>query len=222
MNMHRYAVIVAGGSGLRMGTDIPKQFIPIKGRPILMHTISKFLLLTNAPRIVVVLPKDQIDTWIKLCEEYSFEVDHTIAIGGETRFQSVRNGLNEIKDINSLVAIHDGVRPLVDISVIENCYRVAEELGNAIPVIKPVESVRMEEGEGSFPVDRNKILLVQTPQVFKTEIIKNCYETSFQPSFTDDASVAELHGIKINLVEGNRENIKITNPLDLKFAESLI
>lgn len=220
--MHRYALIVAGGSGTRMGVEIPKQFITIGNKPILMHTIQKFVGLTTQIDIVLVLPKNQIDKWFELCKEYNFKIEHKIVVGGETRFHSVKNGLNEIVIPDSIVAIHDGVRPFVTQKVIEECYKVAEKLRNAIPVIKPVESVRMENSSGSYPVDRNSVYLVQTPQVFQSAIIKECYQTAFQPSYTDDASVAEFHGIKINLVDGNRENIKITSPLDLKIAESIL
>ncbi len=205
-----------------MGSETPKQFILISGKPILMHTVTKFASMAIVPRIILALPKNQIETWKKLCDRYKFNFEHTIVAGGETRFHSVQNGLQEVGDINSLVAIHDGVRPLVSTVVIENCFRVAELKGNAVPVVKPLESVRMMEGTDSIPVDRNKVFLVQTPQVFKTGVIKKCYDIEFQQSFTDDASVAEYQGEIIHLVEGNRENIKITTPVDLKFAETLI
>jgi 2-C-methyl-D-erythritol 4-phosphate cytidylyltransferase len=222
MAAKRYALIVAGGSGVRMGADIPKQFLEIAGLPILMHTIEKFRGLTICPEIVLVLPQSQIEYWNELCQIHGFFVEHTIEHGGETRFHSVKNGLGLIRDTNSIVAIHDGVRPLVATDVIELCYQIAEQKGNAVPVVTPVESIRLKDGNVSYPYPRDKVLLVQTPQVFRNEVIKECYETPYQSLFTDDASVAEFNGISINLVEGNRENIKITTPIDLIFAEVLL
>lgn len=221
MAIQRNALIVAGGSGVRMGYDVPKQFILLAGKPILMHTISLFDSLSYKPEIILVLPENQIDTWNNLCDIHKFSIKHTIVIGGDTRFQSVKNGLSIIKD-EGLVAIHDGVRPLVSKGVVENCFNTAEQFNCAIPVIKPVESVRISDSDGSYPIDRDSIMLVQTPQVFRSSIIKRCYETPWQPSFTDDASVAEFCGEKVHLVEGNRENIKITTPMDLAIAEVLI
>lgn len=222
MSTLRIALIVAGGSGLRMGADVPKQFIMINGLPILMHTLNVFARIPAVNEIVLVLPESQIEQWKLLCQKHQFIVNHTIVKGGETRYQSVKNGLMSISNTNALIAIHDGVRPLVSKDVIENCFATAEKYGNAIPVIKPVESVRLEMGTNSKIADREKVFLVQTPQVFKSSIIKKGYETPYQPSFTDDASVAEFMGEKIQLVEGNRENIKITTPFDLIIAEALI
>lgn len=221
MPMPKYALIVAGGSGTRMGYDIPKQFIALHGEPILMHTLRLFDRVPSKPKIILVLPESQIDVWKDLCKQHSFSINHEIVKGGETRFQSVKNGLASIQN-EGLVAIHDGVRPLVSIDVIENCYTAAQQFGSAIPVIKPVESVRMSDKTGSYPVNREDVFLVQTPQVFKTSIIQRCYNTPWQPSFTDDASVVEFSGEKVYLVDGNRENIKITTPLDLTIAEALL
>lgn len=222
MSTNRFAVIVAGGSGQRMGSETPKQFLILNGKPILMHTIELFLSLSQKPGIVLVLPKNQMERWKNLCVEYSFTANLTLTAGGETRFQSVKNGLSLIPLNNSLVAIHDGVRPLVSKQVIEECYATAAQKGIAIPVIKPVESVRLVEGSTSKAFDRNSVLLVQTPQVFKSELIKECYNVPEQPYFTDDASVVESQGYTIHTVEGNRENIKITTPFDLQIAEMLI
>lgn len=222
MSTRRIALIVAGGSGLRMRTDIPKQFLLINGKPILMHTLNVFSNISSIEEIILVLPENQIEHWQSLCIEYDFKVNHTITKGGDTRYHSVKNGLMQISNSDSLVAIHDGVRPLVSKDVIENCFATAEKYGNAIPVIKPVESVRMVEGSKSYITDREKVRLVQTPQVFKFSIISRGYESPYHPAFTDDASVIEFMGEKIQLVEGNRENIKITTPLDLKIAETLL
>lgn len=222
MSASRIALIVAGGSGSRMGAEIPKQFLLIKGMPILMHTINVFANIPSVDEIILVIPESQIEHWKSLCKKHHFSVSHSITKGGETRYQSVKNGLMQINNPDALVAIHDGVRPLVSKEVVENCFTAGEKYGNAIPVVKPVESVRIQEGDNSFIADREKVLLVQTPQVFKTSLIKKGYETPYQPSFTDDASVIEFMGEKIHLVDGNRENIKITTPLDLKIAETLM
>ncbi len=222
MSANRIVLVVAGGTGLRMGAEVPKQFLPIHGLPILMHTLNVFASIPSVDEIILVLPESQIEQWGSLCTKHHFKVSHTIAKGGETRYQSVKNGLRLVSNPNALVAIHDGVRPLVSKEVIENFFTAAENYGNANPVVKPVESVRIQEGNNSAITDREKILLVQTPQVFKVSIIKKGYETPYQPSFTDDASVVEFMGANIHLVEGNRENIKITTPLDLKIAETLI
>jgi len=222
MDSSRIVIIVAGGTGTRMGTDIPKQFIPILGEPILMHTIRLFNALQSVSEIILVLPKPQVEAWLDLCKKHWFNIPHTLADGGETRFRSVSNGLAKVTDPNALVAIHDGVRPLVSKEVVERCFHEAEKFGNAIPIVKPVETVRFAEGTESYPVERDKVMLVQTPQVFRVSVIKKCYETSWQPSFTDDASVAEFSGEKIHLVDGNRENIKITTQQDLLIAAVLL
>lgn len=222
MNSRRIVIIVAGGSGTRMGADIPKQFLPLLGKPILIHTIEAFLAIPSLTEIILVLPASQIPVWFDLCKKHHFEIKHTIVEGGETRFQSVSNGLMKVLDSEALVAIHDGVRPLVSSEVIEKCFQEAEKYGNAIPAIKPSETVRFCKESGTIPVDREKVLLIQTPQVFKSSIIKKCHQTLWQPSFTDDASVVEHAGNQIHIVEGNRENIKITTPQDLLFAEVLL
>lgn len=222
MYTKRYAIIVAGGSGVRMGYDIPKQFIELNGKPILMRTIDVFDSLLNRPEIIVVLPETQIEQWNSLCKTHNYHVNHRVTVGGAERFFSVKNGLNLVDDNNSLVAIHDGVRPLVNPVVVESCFETAAHLGNAIPVIPPVESIRLIQQDGSVAFPRNNVLLVQTPQVFKTSVIKKGYEQPFSPNFTDDASVVEALGEKIYTVEGNRENIKITNQTDLIYANALV
>ncbi len=222
MQTKRYAIIVAGGSGVRMGYDIPKQFIELNGKPILMWTIDVFDGLANRPEIIVVLPEAQVGQWNELCRKHSYKTKHKITVGGKERYLSVKNGIDLVYDANSIVAIHDGVRPLVNPSVIEECYITAEKLGNAIPVIQPVESVRIIEKNSSSAFPRSNVLLVQTPQVFKASLIKRCYEQPFNASFTDDASVIEAMGEKVFIVNGNRENIKITTQTDLIFANALL
>jgi len=219
--MKLYALIVAGGTGERMKSEIPKQFIEIAGKPILMHTINKFREFYNSIDIIVVLPENQLRFWSDLQKKYSFSVPHTLVKGGESRFYSVKNGL-EFIDEPGLVAIHDGVRPFVSIETIKRCFEAAGKLGNAIPVISPSDSLRMVTENGNKPVDRTKIKFIQTPQVFRTDLIRNAYRQNYLPEFTDDAMVLERTGEKINLVEGNRENIKITNPEDLLIAGALL
>ena len=219
--MKRYAVIVAGGSGSRMKSDVPKQFIEIGSKPILMHAIDTFKRFDSAIQIIVVLPVAQIEYWKSLCEEFRFDTIHDVVNGGETRFHSVSNGLALIKE-PGIVGVHDGVRPFVSQETLINTYTTAEKSGNAVPVIDAFESVRQTDGKSNRSIYRSTIKLVQTPQVFRTEQLLKAYQTEFKTDFTDDASVAEAAGYSINLVEGNRENIKITTPLDLKIAESIL
>jgi len=218
--MKLYAVIVAGGSGKRMGADIPKQFLELAGKPVLMHTIERFKTFDDSIEIVTVLPENQLRHWTELQEKYSFTVPNTLVKGGKSRFFSVRNGL-EFVEVPGLVAIHDGVRPLVTIDTIKRCFETAEKMGNAIPVIPPSDTLRMITETGNSPISRLNVRQVQTPQVFSTDLIKKAYLQDYLPEFTDDATVLEKTGVKINLVEGNRENIKITNPEDLIIARSL-
>jgi len=222
MSIKRYAIIVAGGSGIRMGMEIPKQFIELDGKPILMRTIDVFDGLQSHPNIIVVLPESQILYWKELCLKHNYTVQHRIVNGGKERFFSVQNGLDLVDDSNAVVAIHDGVRPLVSVNVVEECYRVAEEKGNAIPVVQPVESVRLIENESTVAFSRSKVRLVQTPQVFRASLIKKSYSQSYKPEFTDDASVIEAFGEVVYTVEGNVENIKITNRTDLLIATALL
>ncbi len=213
-----YALIVAGGKGLRMGTDLPKQFLPIGGKPVLMRTLEAFYACNAEIQIILVLPHSQQDYWRQLCKEYCFSLPHVIADGGETRFHSVKNGLALVKT-PALVGVHDGVRPFVAREVITRCYDLAAEKKAVIPVIGVVETVRRIGGEGSVTVGRDDYRLVQTPQVFDAELLKAAYEL---PHFTDDASVVEALGASVFLTQGNRENIKITTPFDLKIATALI
>ncbi len=219
--MERYVLIVAGGAGRRMNAVLPKQFLPLAGRPLLMHTIQKMHLCTGHAPVTVVLPADHIDLWNNLVSKHRFDIRHTVVVGGEERFWSVRNGLETLPE-EGLVAIHDGVRPLVSEETVARCLAEAEISGAAIPVIAPRESVRMVTVRGTLPMNRDSIRLVQTPQVFRLDLIKKAYNIEFNPLFTDDATVAEQAGIPVSVVEGNVENIKITTPNDLLYAGVLI
>ena len=218
-----YIIIVAGGKGLRMGSDIPKQFLPIGGKPVLMRTLERFREYSEDIQIILVLPEAQQDYWHQLCQEYHFDVEYTLANGGQTRFHSVQNGLAKVPDdAIGVVGVHDGVRPFPSIEVIRNCYTTAREKKAVIPVIPVVETVRHLEGEQSKTVPRDAYRLVQTPQTFDIQLLKAANRQPYNDGFTDDASVVEAFGYDITLVEGNRENIKITTPYDLKIAEALI
>lgn len=219
--MKRFAIIVAGGKGERMGNEIPKQFIPINGIPVLMHTLRTFYTFDPSINIILVLPSSQIATWQNLCSAHNFNILHTTTEGGATRFDSVKNGLALINS-ESLIAIHDGVRPLVSKQTLLNCFSTAETSGSAIPVTPVVETLRKISGIESKTVDRSQYRIVQTPQIFHYQIIAKAYQQDFDPTFTDDASVVESLGIKVNLVEGNSENIKITTPPDLRIASFLL
>ena len=208
-------IIVAGGKGLRMGGNIPKQFIVVDGKPILMHTIERFHNFDSTMQLVVVLPKDQHDYWNGLCQQYGFDIPITIADGGKERFHSVKNGLACVHPRCSLIGVHDGVRPYVATEVIQRCYEAAAANGAAIPVVDVFETLRHITPDGSHTVPRQDYKLVQTPQVFQADMLRRDDEQPFTPSFTDDASVGEALGHNITLVEGNRENIKITTKEDL-------
>lgn len=218
--MKKHIIIVAGGKGLRMGGDIPKQFLPVCGKPVLMRTLEAFHAYDASMRLILVLPVSQQAYWKQLCEEYQFDLVHEIANGGETRFHSVKNGLALVKE-DGLVGVHDGVRPFVSQEVITRCYEEAASLKAVIPVIGVVETVRHLTEEGSETVPRDQYKLVQTPQVFDVTLLHRAYQQEYTDLFTDDASVVEALGEKVYLVEGNRENIKLTTPFDLKLAELL-
>jgi len=229
----KYAIVVAGGKGLRMGADLPKQFLPIDGKPVLMRTLEAFERAIPGIHIILVLPADQQDFWRELCLRHSFTLPHSIATGGETRFHSVKNGLNSISPDSSsvreesLVAVHDGVRPFVSADVIRRCFDAAHDHGAAVPVVPVVETLcqlvpQTQGGAESLTVDRSLYRLVQTPQTFQLQLLQRAYAQPYRDAFTDDASVVEALGHPITLVEGNRENIKITTPFDLAVAEALI
>ncbi len=226
--MRKYAIVVAGGKGLRMGSEIPKQFIPVRGRPVLMRTLDAFRAYDGSVELIVVLPVAQQDYWNGLCREYDFRVPCRLADGGETRFRSVANGLAYVPDgeADALVAVHDGVRPFVSREVMAACYGAAAQWRAAVPVVEVAETLRRlksDEAVGcSATVDRARYRLVQTPQVFRADVLKTAYRQEYRPSFTDDASVVESAGVPVTLVPGNRENIKITTPFDLRIAEALL
>lgn len=216
-------IIVAGGKGLRMGADLPKQFLPIGGRPVLMHTIERFRQFDPQMQIVLVLPESQQAYWHSICSQYGFTSPADIANGGATRFHSVLNGLCLVAPGVTLVGVHDGVRPFVSTEVIGRCYVTAQTDEAVIPVIPVVETVRQFHADGTTTtVPRDSYRLVQTPQVFSAALLRQAYEQPFNDGFTDDASVVEAFGHAVTLVEGNRENIKITTPFDLKVAEALL
>ena len=218
-----YVIIVAGGKGLRMGSDIPKQFLPIGGKPVLMRTLERFRAYDDALQIILVLPEAQQAYWRELCGQYHFDVEYRLANGGQTRFHSVQNGLALVPDeAEGVVGVHDGVRPFPSIEVIRNCYETARTKKAVIPVIPVVETVRHLEGDKSVTVPRGDYRLVQTPQTFDIQLLKAANRQPYNNGFTDDASVVESYGFEITLVEGNRENIKITTPYDLKIAEVLL
>ena len=241
--MKDYVIIVAGGKGLRMGSDIPKQFLPIGGKPVLMRTIERFREYSKDIQVILVLPKAQQDYWYKLCEEYYFNEEYMLANGGETRFHSVQNGLALIPDdAEGVVGVHDGVRPFPSIEVIRRCYDTARKAKAVIPVIPVVETLRHINSSGqqrtntdslkksavvrcnniSVTVPRDEYRLVQTPQCFDIQLLKAANRQPYIDGFTDDASVVEAFGFDVTLVEGNRENIKITTPYDLAVAEAVI
>ena len=219
--MKTYVIIVAGGNGSRMGSATPKQFLELLGQPILMHTIQKFHHCITSGEIILALPENEQNTWRQLCQQDSFSIPYTIVNGGGTRFHSVQNALKEVKE-DALVAIHDGVRPLVSKEVILDCLNAAQKYGAAIPVLALQDSVRQLTKNGSQIADRNQFLLVQTPQCFQSDLILKAYQQPFQNTFTDDASVVEQLEHAIHLVDGNKENIKITTPADLKMATAFL
>ena len=215
------AVIVAGGKGYRAGGELPKQFLPLGGKPMLMHTINAFYLFNKETRIIVVLPEEFVSLWQQLCSEHNFVINHRIVVGGETRFHSVKNGLKEVAT-EDIVAIHDGARPFVSPELIKKCYEEAvENQCGVIPVIDEVNSVRKLTDKGSEIIDRSQLKLVQTPQVFPAHLLKSAYELDYDSSYTDDASVAEKYGVNIKLVPGEYTNIKITTSLDIILAEQI-
>lgn len=219
-----YVIIVAGGKGLRMGNDIPKQFLPVAGKPILMHTIERFHQYDGSLKIILVLPETQQAYWNELCKKYNFDIDHTVVNGGDTRFQSSKNGLAVIPDgEDGVVGIHDGVRPFVAKEVIAECYETAREEYAAIPVCAVTDTLRyIDKRGGGKNVLRDDYRIVQTPQAFDISLAKQAFSQGYKENFTDDASVVESLGCQVAMVEGNRENIKITTPFDLKVAEAIL
>ena len=220
----RYAIIVAGGSGSRFGSNTPKQFLELAGMPVLMHTINKFAAVPDT-QIIVVLPNSFVYWWSDLCKEYEFHAQHRVVVGGENRFSSVKNALISIDaKPGDIVAVHDGVRPLVSARLIEAIFEQAANVGTAIPVTQVTDSIRqVSDDEGnSTPLNRSSLRAVQTPQAFRLAELQAAYDTEFSPFFTDDASVYEHNGGTIRLIDGEISNIKITHPNDLAIAEMLI
>lgn len=215
-----YAIIVAGGKGLRMGGPLPKQFMCVGGRPILMRTIDRFREALPGVSIVLVLPREQQELWRGLCREHAFDAGCPVADGGATRFHSVLNGLRLIPaGAQGIVGVHDGVRPFASVATIRACYEAARLSGAAIPVTSVVETLRHT---GGHTVPRSDYRLVQTPQAFSLDVLRRAYAQPYRDAFTDDASVVEASGHEVTLVEGNPENIKITTPFDLAVAEAVL
>jgi 2-C-methyl-D-erythritol 4-phosphate cytidylyltransferase len=213
-----FAIIVGGGSGSRMLSEVPKQFMLLRGRPVLMHTIEAFDRSDYNPEIIVVLNVDFHQYWENLCLLHNFSIPHKLVKGGTQRFDSVKNGIKAIKT-KAIVAIHDAVRPLLSKQLIDRTFEEAERSGNAVAAIKSRDSVRQNTGTHTIPLDREEIYLIQTPQTFSSEILKKAYTQEYRNEFTDDASVAEKLGIKINLIDGETRNFKITFPEDIRLAE---
>jgi 2-C-methyl-D-erythritol 4-phosphate cytidylyltransferase len=222
-DLKSYAIIVAGGSGSRMRSAVPKQFLLLCGRPVLMHTIEAFHLSAVKPAIIIVLPAEYHAYWEQLCITHNFKMPYQLVTGGQTRFHSVKNGLDAIDDVDdALIAVHDAVRPLTSCQIIEKAYQYAAEYGNAVTAVKSRDSVRLMEGGVSKSLTRDDVYLVQTPQTFQSAQIKKAYQQVYSEKFTDDASVVEETGVKINLIEGSHQNIKITYPEDIAIAEMIL
>ena len=218
-----YVVIVAGGKGTRMGADLPKQFLPIGDRPVLMHTISCFHAYDPKMEIIIVLPAEQQHLWHDLCEQHDFRIPHRVADGGSTRFESSKTGLACIPaDAEGLVAFHDGVRPFVSPEVIRRCFEAAQDDYAAIPVMPVTDTLRYVDRGQSNNVQRDFFRVVQTPQVFDLSLARQAFNQPCRDTFTDDASVVESLGCRVTMVEGARENIKLTTPFDLQLADFLI
>jgi 2-C-methyl-D-erythritol 4-phosphate cytidylyltransferase len=220
-NAIKTAIIVAGGMGRRMQSPVPKQFLMLAGKPVIFHTIDKFLQFDASIKLIIALPEESMPTWETLCRQMNFTTPAHIARGGETRFHSVLSAL-AFAGNNELIAVHDAVRPLVSVETIKRTFEAAGNSGAAIPVLPPADSLRRVAPDGNYPVNRSEYVIVQTPQVFRSEILFEAYQQNYDPSFTDDASVVQKAGFPISLVEGNPENIKITSPADLKMAEFLL
>lgn len=213
--MNKYSVIVAGGTGTRMGSVVPKQFLMLNGQSILLHTIGVFLKAYDDLNVILVLPKEFVE---------GFEPIPRVKVvpGGLTRFHSVKNGLNAINDDNAIIFVHDAVRCLLTTNLIYSCYQIAVDKGNAIPAVKAVDSLRIQTTDGNAIVDRSKVWVIQTPQTFQSKILMDAFKQEYDESFTDEASVVEKMGVKINLIEGETDNIKITRPIDLIIAEKIL
>lgn len=218
-----YIIIVAGGKGLRMGGDLPKQFMPLHGKPVLMHTIERFRAYSDELKIILVLPHEQQDYWRQICQKHNFTIEHTVVDGGQTRFHSSQNGVAAVPDdATGVIGIHDGVRPFVSEETIARCFEAARQFGAALPVLPVTDTLRRVTDDGGYNVQRNDYRTVQTPQTFDAQLLKQAFKQPYSDNFTDDASVMEALGHKVTMVDGNRENIKLTTPFDLVVAEALI
>ena len=222
MSSKEYAIIVAGGKGTRMKSAVPKQFLPLNGLPVLFHTIKAFHKYSNEITIILVLPEDEMVTWHELVVKYEFSIPVKLVKGGDTRFMSVKNGLDQIEDDRGLVTVHDGVRPLVSKDIIAASFRLAAVHGSAVAAVRLKESIRIADQDATKALDRSKYRLVQTPQAFELALIKQAYTIKEEEDLTDDASVVERTGNKISLFEGSYKNIKITTPEDLFIAEAIL
>ena len=219
--MRKFGIIVAGGKGLRMGSDLPKQFLMLRGKPVLMRTLEIFSDYDPSMEMILALPEDHIPYWMELCAKYHFNKVVSIVAGGETRYHSVKNALETIAG-KGIVAVHDGVRPLITSSLIDRCFCAAEKYNNAIPCLSVSESMRKVNGDNNHRVDRSEFVLIQTPQVFEVSILKEAFRQSYRDEFTDEASMIEYLNIPVHLVEGIPQNIRITNRADLLFAEAIL
>ena len=221
--MNRYAVIVAAGSGMRMGAPIPKQFLEVGGRPILMHTLNRFVAFDASIRLVVVLHPDYIEFWRSLCEKHDYSVSHSIVSGGSERFYSVQKAIQSLVDTEeAIVGIHDAVRPMVSVATLERCYATAQETGSAVPCVSVNDSMRIVDADGNRSINRSSLRIIQTPQCFRLNLLRRAFTQEYNTAFTDDASVVEALGESIELVEGNRENIKVTTPEDMHWLNLLL
>ena len=218
MSSTKSTIIVAGGSGKRLGGPVPKQFQSVKGRPLLMWTIDAFHRYDAAMPLIVVLPKEHFEIWRALCMGHRFFIEHQVVAGGEQRYHSVKAGLEKVEG-DGLVAVHDGVRPLVSTELIGRCFDAAHQLGAAIPVVPVVPSVRETTADGSRALDRSRLLAVQTPQCFHADLLRKAFALPYDPAFTDEATIVERLGVKVDLVEGEENNIKVTTAMDMKLAE---
>jgi 2-C-methyl-D-erythritol 4-phosphate cytidylyltransferase len=221
LNLSKVAVIVAGGVGLRMGASTPKQFLELEGKSLLTRTVETFLQSYSDMRVVLVLPESHLELGRDICKTINGAERILFVPGGETRFHSVQNGLRQIKDL-SIVFVHDAVRCLLSVSLIQRCYEQAIRLGSAIPVIPSTDSIRLVEGESSHSIARSSVRLVQTPQTFRSEILLPAYEATYMADFTDEASVVEFSGERVHLIDGEQHNIKITGPMDLLVARAYL
>jgi len=221
--MNSYAVIVAAGSGMRMGAPIPKQFLEVGGRPILMHTLNRFVAFDASIRLVVVLHPDYIEFWRSLCEKHDYSVPHSIVSGGSERFYSVQKAIQSLVDTEeAIVGIHDAVRPMVSVATLERCYATAQETGSAVPCVSVNDSMRIVDADGNRSINRSSLRIIQTPQCFRLNLLRRAFTQEYNTAFTDDASVVEALGESIELVEGNRENIKVTTPEDMHWLNLLL